>query len=462
MSTVLPINTQRYESGDYTLEVTAHPSALSQWSDRTVVRQLRFSLWSEQPTRKRLATGDQLHLVALSDTVESYVQRHLTQQAWPQTHKLKLLDQDINLSTLQLFDLAEVLNAYGQRQIILPKAPVAKRRWRSRWWTSSAVASLLVAVGVTTAYLQYRPAAFNQTETAQVPKAVFEDEVGSAIAPNAAAPNAAPEASSAPAAEDLDALTAQGELPKSKTPREIDESLELRVRRDRGPAGNNHRLAAGQSPSRQQETESEAFNNEVAPAAPQPQSESLAADSEEASDEGSSSLSTADPFSVEHSELAGAPAVPESAPQPPAPTAPTSDITVLSEAPQESVTAPAELESLEADDTFADAAAADASGHGQRGAPARIGQLDNETHRETLDAIATQLAPYQPTGVTYPLVYHLQIAPDGKITAIEPISENAPAIAPSNQVVTPAPGRSLRVELIYTGTSRPLVNELFE
>ncbi|MEM7797083.1 MAG: hypothetical protein AAF579_21855, partial [Cyanobacteria bacterium P01_C01_bin.118] len=81
---------------------------------------------------------------------------------------------------------------------------------------------------------------------------------------------------------------------------------------------------------------------------------------------------------------------------------------------------------------------------------------------ETLAAIATQLATAQPTDVTYPLVYHLQVTPDGTITTIEPISENAPAIALPEQAINPAPGRFLQVELIYTGANRPMANELVE
>lgn len=209
MSSVLPIDTQRYQSGDYTLEVTAHPSPLSQWSDRTVVRQLRFSLWSEQPERQRLAAGNQRQLIIISDAVETYVQRHLTQQAWPQTHRLMLLDQEIEFSTLQLFDLAEVLNAYGQRQITLPARQQRphRRHPRRQWWTGSAVASMLVAVGVTTAYLYYRPAAVQDAVTTQVPDAVFEDgafetfEDKVAVFPEA---NTQPGASSVPAAPALE------------------------------------------------------------------------------------------------------------------------------------------------------------------------------------------------------------------------------------------------------------------
>ncbi|MEO1181772.1 MAG: hypothetical protein AAFX51_13180 [Cyanobacteria bacterium J06636_28] len=199
MSSVLPINTQRYESGDYTLEVTVHPSALSQWSDRPVVRQLRFNLWTNQPTRQRLVTGDQQQLLTLSNTVEAYVQRHLTYAAWPRTHRLQLLNQAVDLSTLQLFGLAEVLSAYGQRQITLPTAPKVKRR-RSRWWVGSAVASLLVSVGVATVYWQERPVV-NDVVTSQAPEAIFEDDVAATAPSTAPIPEAskAPDSGSVPA-----------------------------------------------------------------------------------------------------------------------------------------------------------------------------------------------------------------------------------------------------------------------
>ena len=381
MSPVLPIHTQRYQSGDYTLEVTAQPSPLSQWSDRPVVRRLRFSLWLERPERQRLAAGDQQQLVAISDAVEAYVQTYLTQQAWPQIHRIKLLDRNVNFSNLQLFNLAEVLNAYGQRQITLP-ATISRRR-RHSWQMGSAVASLLVAVGITTAYLYYRPAVFNEVATTQAPEAVFGDE--------AAVPEeTAPEASSTPAAPALD--QAPAESSDASTP-----SLNTNQELAQQPLDQTELDAVRMTrvPTESQPAES---------AAPESAPESIPDDVQSPAMPAAPGGSTAeDPSQFEAQESLRSPDISAA-----------SDLDLRSQSP---------------------------------------------STQPLLAAIATQLAPYQPTEVNYPLVYHLQIAPDGTIIAIEPIGE-APAIATPNEVIKPAPGRSLKVELTYTGTNRPIIKEL--
>ena len=75
-------------------------------------------------------------------------------------------------------------------------------------------------------------------------------------------------------------------------------------------------------------------------------------------------------------------------------------------------------------------------------------------------AIAADLAPYQPTDTDYPLVYHLQIAADGTILALEAVSTNAPTLDIPPQTLSISPGRPLRIELTYTGTTPPRVVEL--
>ncbi len=377
MSPVLPIHTQRYQSGDYTLEVTAQPSPLSQWSDRPVVRRLRFSLWLERPERQRLAAGDQQQLVAISDAVEAYVQTHLTQQAWPQVHRIKLLDRTVNFSNLQLFNLAEVLNAYSQRQIILP---VTSRRRRRPWQTGSAVASLLVAVGITTAYLYYRPAAFNEVATTQAPDAVFEDEV--------AAPEASPPAASSTPA-------AQAPAENANPAPTFDTSQEL-----------------AQQPLDQ--TELEALRRLPTPSADAP-------------DVAQSVESESVPETV----------APQAAPPPGG---------TIAEATGQLE----EQESLNRPDVSA------ASDLEQRSQSPNIKPADDAL----LSAIATQLAPYQPTDTPYPLVYHLQIAADGTILTLDPVSDNAPMLEiPADVKISPA-GRLLQVEVTYTGAVRPTVREL--
>ncbi len=429
MSPVLPIDTQRYQSGDYTLEVTARPSPLSQWSARPVVRQLRFNLWSEQPERQRLAAGDQHQLVTLSDAVETYVQRHLTQQAWPQTHRLTLLEQEIEFSTLQLFNLAEVLSAYGQGQITLPAFPRQSqlRRRRPRWRTGSAAASLLVAVGVTTAYLYYRPAVFNEVATTQAPADVLEDKV--VVLPEANTPSEG--GSAAPSAPSLERAPAE----------------------DRDVSGSPERKAS--EDLAQQPLESTELDS--VRAIPVPTESQSAASTNTESSFDVPAAEALDPEEImpeaERLELNGA--MPEIAkiPESPEPAA----------APREPMATVAVGESEQAErlGEAAGGGMADTAAGGdlQR---SRIATEETASGFGVLDAIATQLAPYQPTEANYPLMYHLQIASNGTIIAIEPIGENVPAIMVSNEVINPAPGRSLKVEVIYTGDNRPVVNELFE
>ncbi|ESA33209.1 hypothetical protein N836_22725 [Leptolyngbya sp. Heron Island J] len=382
MSPVLPINTQRYRSGNYMLEVTAQPSPLSQWSDRPVVRRLRFSLWLERPERQQLAAGNQQQLVALSDAVETYVQTYLSQQAWPQTHSIKLLDRTIKLSTIQLFNLAEVLSAYGQRHITLPVA--ALRRRRRSWQTGSAVASLLVAVGVTTAYLYYRPPVFNEVATTQAPEAVFEDGVSSPP--------------SSPAAPELESAPAE---PSFNLSQEL-----------------------AQQPLDQEELDGVS----TIPAAPQA-----------AGANAPSAAETQIPDIAEQDLGPGE-----------------DKLSALPEASEPMTTAevPGQLETQESLKSPAASAASDL---------AQRSQLPDDpvVDDALLAAIATQLAPYQPTDTAYPLVYHLQIAADGTIVTLDPMSEDAPNLEIPANIKTQPPGRSLQVEIIYTGSARPTVRERF-
>lgn len=409
MSSVLPINTQRYQSGDYTLEITAHPSPLSQWSDRTVIRQLRFSLWIEQPERRRLAAGDQQQLMELSQRVEAYVQTHLTQQSWPANHRLTLLNQDLEVSTLQLFDLAEVLNAYGQNHITLPAAP--KRR-RSHWWTGSAAASLLIAVGVTTIYFQNRPASWNEAVTSQAPEVASDEafEQDAAVAPEGA-----------PAPE----TTQTADLPVADTPTTANK-LE-------NSSGNTGLRADQPSSSRV--------------------SEELPLESEEPLQDEPAAAPPRKPLAESATEQQAPEPAPEqrqAAAPPPAP-APTDDMDVTAAAPREELEA---ADTLEAEEGFSRVRPAE-----PEAATLRLPETDSDADEMLLAVIAAQLAPYQPPEAPYPLVYRLQIAADGAITTIEPIGDSAPEISVFDQI-TPAPGRALNVEVTFTGAERPLVQLL--
>ena len=427
MPPVLPIDTQRYQSGDFTLEVTAHPSALSQWSDRPVVRQLRFNLWLEQPERQRLATGNQHQLLGISTAIETYVQTHLSQQAWPQTHTLTLLEKPLTLSTLQLFDIAEVFSTYGQEQITLP-APVRQRRL-SHWWAGSAVAaSLVVAVGSMTAIYRYSaPGGLQEATTAQAPT-VLEDR-GRTL-PEVAIPEAdLPEAI---AVSPID----RTEVTSVPAPLEPAQSAEAKTPQ---PALPESTLVPDPAAA--------ISDSLSAPSAPEP-SVPLAT---------SAPPAAAKPSSIERLAPSDDPDV--AIAEAPAPTI----------APQERSGGASRSNNIPGDDSFVadalpgpdlDAANLDAASEETQAMDngAVAGQVEDED--EILAAIAASFAPYQPMGTPYPLVYHLQVSPDGTVLALEPVSEHASIITIPNEVRVPSPGRFLQVELTYTGAIRPTVKEL--
>ncbi|MGG6295979.1 DUF4335 domain-containing protein [Leptolyngbya sp. AN02str] len=76
---------RRYTPPTCTLEIAAARSALSSWTDRTVMKNLRFSLSLDDPKlpdhQQIVVSGDRTQLEALSDTVRIYVQQLLEPDA---------------------------------------------------------------------------------------------------------------------------------------------------------------------------------------------------------------------------------------------------------------------------------------------------------------------------------------------------------------------------------------------
>lgn len=74
---------RRYTPPTCTLEIAAAGSALSRWTDRTVLKNLRFHLNFDDPKlppeQQMTITGDRLQLEALHEAVETYVQSLLNQ-----------------------------------------------------------------------------------------------------------------------------------------------------------------------------------------------------------------------------------------------------------------------------------------------------------------------------------------------------------------------------------------------
>jgi len=194
------------------MEILAHSSPLSRWMGKTVVKQLRFHIHFDDPRLPEIqrikVQGDRDQLEELNDVVTSYVQKLLQQSAEsfaanfsgsmksvvnseplntkdiPEdlssptaqnlptskiyleasgnlTHKLYLgslatqaTSSEIQLSLIQLFDLATALDEYSVDVMTLPNFNSSLSQNRLPTWASVA-AVLVFAVGLTPLTWQY-------------------------------------------------------------------------------------------------------------------------------------------------------------------------------------------------------------------------------------------------------------------------------------------------------------------
>ena len=243
---------RRYTPPTCTLEVQASGSALSRWTDRTVLKNLQFQLSFDDPKlmpdQQVMVSGDQNQLEALHETVTDYVQHLLGQPPsainWepslsldpspeqiseslpepllasdlqpedlalqPQgllSHELRLgslanaeSGTAVRLTTLQLFDLANALEDYHAESLSLPVAE--SPAWMSRLprsWPS--VAAAVLALGVTGAMTKFvfdisRPTA---VQTASAPnERQANTELNRELFPKLSPPNVSPSATLQP------------------------------------------------------------------------------------------------------------------------------------------------------------------------------------------------------------------------------------------------------------------------
>jgi hypothetical protein len=239
---------RRYTPPTCTLEIWAKPSPLSFWSDRQLVKDLRFELCFDDPRRldddKLAIRGDRSQLEALSQVVGDYVQcflqpssfripvaaetlalphpleiskecpsrlenlrsRSLTSPAPPVLrpkglvfHELCLgsltadtSNPSIRLSVSQLFDLAEVLEQSSLEIAALPALTREKKRRNTLIWASAAAATVL-AVGLATVGTRVYQASQKSADIL-----ASEQETNSAPAPQSDSPTVIPPAPVAP------------------------------------------------------------------------------------------------------------------------------------------------------------------------------------------------------------------------------------------------------------------------
>lgn len=198
---------RRYTPPTCTLEVSGRQSALSRWSDRSLIKQVQFQLSFDDPTlptdRQVRLQGNGAQLEALSEAVSAYVQSFLSQSTLPLTgingngataiaeraaltvlqpveaappsaidagvhlrsnglvsHELHLgklataeTGEVIRLSAVQLADLADAIDAYRQEAATLPT--LERSRWSARRSWLPIAAGTVLAIGLGTTLLRF-------------------------------------------------------------------------------------------------------------------------------------------------------------------------------------------------------------------------------------------------------------------------------------------------------------------
>jgi hypothetical protein len=136
---------QRYQQPTCLLEVWADHAGISQWSDRPIARNLRYRLKIGDRTLK----GNQQQLTSTIDTVISYVDQLLANAnaGYQLSHHLEIPRQkQLNISTLQLFDLVANLEQCTNELTLLPSLELEVKRITPNWLKVAAV--LVAAIGI--------------------------------------------------------------------------------------------------------------------------------------------------------------------------------------------------------------------------------------------------------------------------------------------------------------------------
>jgi hypothetical protein len=222
---------RRYTPPTCTLEIAAARSALSRWTDRTVLKDLRFHLSFDDPKllpdQQVTVSGDRTQLEALSEVVTAYVQNLLVtapeQILWEEplridgsasspnvhpfpasseqmgialqpkgllSHELRLgslateeSGATVHLTTLQLFDLANALEAYNAEAMTLPTSERSAWLKAPRGWANIAAVAVL-ALAATGGIAKFVIDVSRPTQTASAPRErQVESELNSELFP---------------------------------------------------------------------------------------------------------------------------------------------------------------------------------------------------------------------------------------------------------------------------------------
>ncbi|AFY71377.1 hypothetical protein Pse7367_3129 [Thalassoporum mexicanum PCC 7367] len=157
---------QRYQQPTCLLEVWTNYAAMSQWSDRPIASNLRFRL----QVGNRTVKGNQQQLATTIETVVNYVDRSLANDSgYTLNHNLVLPKlKQLNLSTLQLFDLVANLEQCTNELTLLPSLDLELKRVTPNWLKVAAVLVAAIGVSLGTVRLitpQFSPQLARQDET---------------------------------------------------------------------------------------------------------------------------------------------------------------------------------------------------------------------------------------------------------------------------------------------------------
>ena len=178
----------RFTPPTCTLEIIGNKSSLSRWTNQDILKKFQFELRFNDPRKpatKVIIRGNQQDLSQLQTIVSNYLKQHL-QTSWQKFNTDNLVTptdiprnqpylksqgatrhelffgwlthqsntDSIQLSTVQLFDLMNVLEAYQSRVALLPAAKPATHSKRIIPLWSGIAAAAIVVVGITTILLK--------------------------------------------------------------------------------------------------------------------------------------------------------------------------------------------------------------------------------------------------------------------------------------------------------------------
>ncbi|PZO41710.1 MAG: hypothetical protein DCF19_09130 [Pseudanabaena frigida] len=233
---------RRYELPTCLLEVWTERSPLSDWQSQIVAQNLRFRLQLEQS--QRAIKGNQQQITSLIESVTSYCDRWLAQDDFESLdHVIKIpkLPQ-LQLSTLQLFDLYESLELCANEFVILPNVVLEVRRLSPNWL--KIVAGTIAIVGVSIGTLRLISPPFSEQPSYQIastPSSTAPEK--DAASPSASAdkkPDSKPESTSKIAASKSTNQSPNNQLPNSaiatapsQSPAMADREAKVRERMDK-------------------------------------------------------------------------------------------------------------------------------------------------------------------------------------------------------------------------------------